>query len=338
MRVVPVVGAGGVGKTTIASGIAVDLARRGLRTLVITVDPARRLGTALGLGDVGSEPVATPEDGLWAAMIDATGSWHEVARRYAEPDVAERLLANPFFDAVAERFPASQAFAAADTMADHVASRRWDAVVVDTPPSGGGVEFFTAAADITELVGGRLIRVITGGRVPGARRVFRVTGAPLLKLADAILGGPVLSDVADFLFDLRTTYDGLSARAAEIGAVLRTSAPVVVTTPEPGPVEEALAFGRALPDVAAEPTAVLLNRCLPAGWVDELDLPGDGEPMVTLRGWAAEAGRQERLRRRLETTLDAPVWTIPRLAEAPVGLAALGGIIPAGVVDLLGGR
>ena len=42
-----VTGAGGVGKTTIAAAMAIKAARSGLRTLVVTVDPARRLATAL---------------------------------------------------------------------------------------------------------------------------------------------------------------------------------------------------------------------------------------------------------------------------------------------------
>ncbi len=337
MKVIAVVGAGGVGKTTVSAAIAVDLARRGLRTLVITVDPAKRLGTALGLEGVGSEPVETSEPDLWAAMLDAEESWHEVARRYADPTVARRLEENPFFEAIAGRFPASQAFAAADTMAEHVGSGRWEAVVVDTPPSAGGVEFFTAASDITELVGGRLIKILTGSRVPGARRMFVVVGAPVLRLADNILGGPVLTEVADFLFDLRTTYDGLAERAEEIGAILRASTTVVVTTPEPAPISEALQFGEALPEVAAAPSVVLLNRALPAAWADELDVPGDDALARTLRGWAAESARQIRLQRRLETELDAPVRPVPRLAEAPVGLDALAQLLPQRAVDRIVG-
>ena len=47
--IVLVAGAGGVGKTTLAAGIGVAAALEGRRTLVLTVDPARRLATALGL-------------------------------------------------------------------------------------------------------------------------------------------------------------------------------------------------------------------------------------------------------------------------------------------------
>lgn len=41
-------GTGGVGKTTVSAGLGTALSRRGLRTLVVTCDPARRLATASG--------------------------------------------------------------------------------------------------------------------------------------------------------------------------------------------------------------------------------------------------------------------------------------------------
>ena len=87
-----VTGAGGVGKTTIAAAIAVKAARSGLRTLVVTVDPAQRLATALGVASIGNEPQPhATEPHLWAAMLDASASWRAVAERHADPEVATRL-------------------------------------------------------------------------------------------------------------------------------------------------------------------------------------------------------------------------------------------------------
>ena len=91
------------------------------------------------------------------------GRW----RSDAAPDVAERLARNEFFLAAAEHFPASQAYAAADQAATYAQARRGP-VVVDTPPSGGGIDFFTAPAQMADLVGGRLLRWITGGLLSGA--------------------------------------------------------------------------------------------------------------------------------------------------------------------------
>ena len=48
-KIVVCAGSGGVGKTTLSAALAVRAAQLGLRTLVLTVDPAKRLATALGL-------------------------------------------------------------------------------------------------------------------------------------------------------------------------------------------------------------------------------------------------------------------------------------------------
>ena len=50
------VGPGGVGKTTVSAAIALEMARRGRRVAVVTIDPARRLADSLGLKELGNEP------------------------------------------------------------------------------------------------------------------------------------------------------------------------------------------------------------------------------------------------------------------------------------------
>lgn len=329
-RVITVTGAGGVGKTTIAAALASRYAETGARTLVVTVDPARRLGQALGLAALDHEPHRTEAPNLWAAMLDAEGSWQEIAERHATPDAAARLQDNAFFDAVARRFPASQAYAAADTMTREAESGRWDVIVVDTPPSAGGVEFFTAASDLLALINGPLIRALTGGGIPGSRALFRVTLAPLLKVADGLLGSAVLEDLTAFLFDLRTTADGLTRRADEIASVQRASTTIVVTSPDPAAMAEAAHFSDLLPTVASAPRAVIFNRAVPPDWED-VDVPEDDHPAVeAFRLWAAEAGRQRRLRAELVDTLGVEVTTVPWKAVAPVTLAGISRLLPAG--------
>ena len=124
-----VTGGGGVGKTTVAAALGVAAARAGSRTLVLTVDPARRLATALGLEKLGNHPEPNPRlDGLSAAMLDSAASWDDIAYRHAPGDVADRLVTNPLFEAVATRFPSGQSYAAAEEMSVHLASGEWDVV------------------------------------------------------------------------------------------------------------------------------------------------------------------------------------------------------------------
>src|SRR5262249_58985733 len=87
-KVICCVGSGGVGKTTTAAAIALREAMDGKKTLVLTIDPARRLANSLGLRELGNvetriEPAMfeqaglTPRGEMWAMMLDLKHTWDE---------------------------------------------------------------------------------------------------------------------------------------------------------------------------------------------------------------------------------------------------------------------
>lgn len=324
-----VTGAGGVGKTTVSAALAVHAAKQGVRTLVVTVDPARRLASALGLHGLGEEPQPHAlEPNLWAAMLDSAASWRAVAMRHADPEVAARLADNEFFRAASEHFPASQSYAAADQAATFVQARAWDLVIVDTPPSGGGIDFFRAPAQMADLVGGRLLRWITGGPLPGRRFFYDRAARHVLRLADGILGNDLLQRVSEFLLDLRTTYDGVSRRGREIEKVLSEATILVVTTADPAPVQEAIRFYRQLPNIASTPAAVVFNRALPEDWARAV--PGPGLPAEYARlveRWSAETVRQAGAREEFSARYGARVATLPWRTEPPTDLDRLRSLV-----------
>lgn len=328
-RTVLVTGAGGVGKTTFSAALAVRAARDGVRTLVVTVDPARRLASALGLADLGDEPQPhEDEPNLWAAMLDSAASWRAVAMRHADPEVATRLADNEFFQAASEHFPASQAYAAADQAATFVQARAWDLVIVDTPPSGGGIDFFTAPAQMADLVGGRLLRWITGGPLPGRRFFYDRAAKPMLRIADSVLGSGLLERISEFLLDLRTTYDGVARRGREIEQVMRDSTILVVTTADPAPVAEAVRFYRQLPDLASTPAAVVFNRALPREWADVKPVSNLSAPVSrVVEQWSAETVRQADARGEFSSRYGARVATVPWRSNPPTDLEGLASLL-----------
>lgn len=329
-----ITGGGGVGKTSIAAAVGLAMAEGGRRTLVLTVDPARRLAGALGLDQLGNHPEPNPEQAnLYAAMLDSAASWDAIAYRHAPQEVADRLVTNPLFEAVAKRFPSGQSYAAAEEMAVQLESGEWDVLVVDTPPAAGGIEFFRSPAMMRDLVGGRLLRWLTGARLPGRRGLFNFAARPALRLADALLGGPLLEQVADFLFDLRTTYDSISEKSRHLEAHFSASRVAVVTTADPAPMRETVRFYRE----GISPDVVIFNRALPVAWSDPVEPLENGRSAgllnENLQRWALEVQRQADARADFAGRHSTVVATVPWLAESPVDLDGLR-LLLAGSPDL----
>src|SRR5215831_16164621 len=82
IRVVVCCGSGGVGKTTTAAALGVRAAEvHGRRTVVLTIDPARRLAQSLGLSELDNTPrrVHTVQSGeLFAMMLDMKRTFDDV--------------------------------------------------------------------------------------------------------------------------------------------------------------------------------------------------------------------------------------------------------------------
>jgi anion-transporting ArsA/GET3 family ATPase len=348
-RTIIVTGAGGVGKTTISAALAATLAAARYTTLVLTIDPAKRLADALGIDHLGDtpQPVEGAEN-MWAAMLDVSASWEAIIYRYAEPEVGDRLLVNPYFRAIADRFPAAQSYAAGERMAEYIESHRYDFLVVDTPPSGGGIDFFTAPAHTGDLVSGKLLKWLTGSHIPGRSFLFRFTAKPMLKIADTVLGGPMLSDVADFLLDLSTMYTSLSARSRTIERYLQQATTLIATTADPTPIHETKRFFRELGGISIQPTGIIFNRALPLSWIEAAPKPirGVDDPdlraraRINLAMWATEAQRQADASAELSSRYGTVMHQIGLMSPAPSTIEDLRSMIEETnlVEELVGNR
>ncbi len=338
-----VTGAGGVGKTTLSAALASAISQQGKATLVLTIDPAKRLADALGIDGLGDTPTRIKgSENMWAAMLDASASWEAIIHRYADPQVGERLLANPYFRAIADRFPAAQSYAAGERMAEYIETKRFDVIVVDTPPSGGGIDFFQAPAMANDLISGKLLKWLTGANIPGRGIIYRFTAKPVLKIADAVLGGPMLSEITDFLLDLRTMYDTISVRSRTIEGYLKKATTIVATTADPTPIHETRRFFSELEGSDIKPEAILFNRKLPDSWVDAADTPilGVDDPALraraktNLRLWASEARRQSDAADEISARYHVPIYPVPWTTPPPQTLEALESLVAGcGIVE-----
>ena len=257
-RILVCVGSGGVGKTTTAASLALAAARRGKRTLVLTIDPARRLANSLGLDSLGHQVQqvdqalvrrGAPSDRgeLWAMMLDQKQAFDEVVARHAkDPEAVKRILANPIYSQISGSLAGAQEYAAMAKLHEFDRTGEWELIVVDTPPTAHALDFLDAPNKLSEAIDSPAIEWFRKLQGQGGSRWSFVgkTGAYVLKRLAKFVGSKFIDDLGVFFTEFNDILGGFRQRAEETFALLRQPRVgfVLVASPEPMAVREALAF------------------------------------------------------------------------------------------------
>jgi anion-transporting ArsA/GET3 family ATPase len=269
-------GSGGVGKTTTAAAAAAMAATHlGGKVLVLTVDPAKRLASALGLEQFGNTETRVPDEAfraagveprgeLWAAMLDTKQSWDDLIARHA-PGARTRqaILANSIYQNISGRFVQSHDYIAMERLYEIHTSGTYDLIVVDTPPTRNAIDFLEAPDRMAEFFSSKLLRWLTA---PSKSRVMSLASKPFYTVADRILGSQFLEDIAEFFTLFQAMAPGFVERAEAVTHTLadRRTTFVVVSTLEAAPLHEAEFFIDALDERKLHLGALVLNKVLPS--------------------------------------------------------------------------
>lgn len=338
-------GSGGVGKTTTAAAIGLELARRGRRVVVVTIDPAKRLADALGVpGGLGNEPTrlsiaATSEPAtgtsdaveggeLWATMLDTAATFDGLVRAHAPTDEqAERILTNSFYRNIASALSGTQEYMAAERLHSLHRDQRFDVVIVDTPPTRNALDFLDAPGTLARFLDHPLFRLMM---VPARRglKVLNVAAQPVLRTIGKVVGGEVLADAIAFFQAFEGMETGFRTRADDVTAVLRapTTRYVLVASPKLDTVEEARYFAGRLRESALSVGALVVNRCTPTFGVPAVRRPS--------RPQAVEAALWHNLDE-LQATSDAELSHLaPLLADSDPAPVAWVPLLESDVHDL----
>lgn|GEM_PF-2197198 len=290
-------GTGGVGKTTTSAALAHALARAGRRTLVTTIDPARRLADVLGVprtdsgGDSGG---ALPLDdaatavrsvpgtpNLFMVMPHSRASAHEVATSLLgnHPHTLESLRKNPVFDLLCDGLAGVHELASITALAEKVDD--YDALVIDTAPSRHGIELLTLPRRLQDLVDSRALRWLgdlSRERLDERRGVGRLLNWGKRRFVagfERSLGSTVVADTMEVLTAVALARQELSAavRRAERMLCGPDVDRWVVLSPSLGGVSAALPLARQIASVTGRPpTGFAINRAVteaPA-WAERL--------------------------------------------------------------------
>jgi anion-transporting ArsA/GET3 family ATPase len=275
-KIIVCCGAGGVGKTTTSAALALRAAERGRHTVVLTIDPAKRLAEALGLSNLSNEPKRVELDGiggsgqgeLHAMMLDMRRTFDEMVYAHSTPDRAEKILANPFYQTISSSFSGTQEYMAMEKLGQLASTGEWDLIIVDTPPSRSALDFLDAPQRMSSFVDGKMIRLLSAPARAGGRGLRRMMGAGFglfAKAVGTILGGQMLSDASSFVQAFDTMFGGFRERAESTYQLLRSPGTsfVVVAAPESDALREAAYFVDRLATEKMPLAGLILNRTHP---------------------------------------------------------------------------
>ena len=264
-------GSGGVGKTTTAAALGLRAAELGRRTVVLTIDPARRLAQSMGLTELDNTPrrvVGIDESAggeLHAMMLDMKRTFDDIVVTHSEPDKAEQILANPFYVAMSSSFSGTQEYMAMEKLGQLKASGTWDLIIVDTPPTRSALDFLDAPRRMASFLDGRLIRLLVAPAKAGGRAYVRVVQAGvgvITGVLSRVLGAQLLRDLGSFVGALETMFGGFRERADRTYTLLKEpgTAFVVVAAPERDALREAAYFADRLAAESMPLAGLVLNR------------------------------------------------------------------------------
>jgi anion-transporting ArsA/GET3 family ATPase len=286
-------GTGGVGKTTTAAALAIEGARRGRDTVVVTIDPAKRLANTLGLDQLSNTAHEIPrarwdptgdaptEGRLHALMLDTETTFDQLVQTYAlTEEQADRILENRFYRNIAGALSGTQEYMAMEKLYELHDRGGFELIVVDTPPTRHALDFLDAPRRLTRLLDNRVFRILM---VPTRTtlRVGSIAAQALLKTISRVVGTEPVDDVVSFFRAFEGMEAGFRDRAQQVMELLAAdeSAFVLVTSPRRDAVEEAEYFAARLADGQYAVDALVVNRVHPQYC--------DTEP-ATLRSRAAE--------------------------------------------------
>lgn len=298
-RIVVVVGSGGVGKTTMSATLALCGALLlGKKTLVLTIDPARRLADSLGIKAIGHDIQQVPPEllaevaqrrglpvpavgdtgeggarrgSLSAMMLDQKRAFDEVVARYArDPALRQRILKNPIYQQVSATLAGSHEYAAMAKLYELARETDYELIILDTPPTENALDFLDAPDKVSQAVDSPAIQWLMKPYLATGTFSLKLVGFSsglILRSLARFTGSEFLGNMAQFFVEFNQVLGGFRERAREVFSLMRRPevAFVLCSSAEPQTVDEVVYFHRRLLEAQMPVGGFVVNRAHAVG-------------------------------------------------------------------------
>ncbi len=224
-----------------AAASALQAALDGRRALVLTIDPALRLRTALSMDASGLQqkvPLELPQPAgeLWAALLNVRQSLDRAVLREAKPEEAKAILEHPLYQVLATSLAGMQELMAIERIHQALAEN-FEAIFIDTAPSRHALEFLDKPEFFAHLLSFPIVKLV--GRTYNwwiRTQLWKLNrvAVQLYSRFEEILGESLVHQVLEFFSIFRKVAQNYADRAEQTLKLLHDPAITsftIVTTP-----------------------------------------------------------------------------------------------------------
>ena len=332
MKIRIFVGTGGVGKTSVTAASALHEAIGGKKSLVLTIDPALRLRTALGLeASVPEQRVnlasLSAKGELWAALLDVPSTMDRLVRTHTAAARARGIISHPVYRLLLTSLAGMNELVAVERINQAMADG-FETLFIDTAPSRHAFEFLDKPEFFVQLVSFPLVKLI--GRTFGwwNKGLGADAGSSnLYGKVQQLVGAALAGQVLEFFSLFQPVAEGYAKSARNTIRILRdarTTSFTIVSSPARARQDGNYFFAE-LTERKFAVEQLIVNRLWP-----ELNLklsPGASPATRSLVGWyESECASQRANRDKVAAAWREKGPRVIDLPELPVdidGIAAL---------------
>ena len=272
-KIIVLLGAGGVGKTTSSVALAIRAAMLGKRVALLSIDPAKRLAAALGI-ELGNElrPIKFPAESgvsgsVSAAMLDQKIVFDSMVQKHSpNRKVADKILNHSIYQAASSNLGGPLEYMALAKLRELAVDSKFDLVVLDTPPDTHALDFLAKPNILAGFFENKvmmwMLKPFSLANKLGFGRVLNA-GEKMMGGVAKIAGVSALRSFADFLILTQDVIEGFHKAGEEIVGLLKSDATsfIVVTVPTAAAKRSAIHLQNLLENMDYNCDAVVFNRC-----------------------------------------------------------------------------